>query len=192
MHRRALLAALYVYEERHPDEGETVARFRDFVAANAGCFDRSLRAGHVTGSAWLVNPAGTEVLLTHHRKLGIWVQLGGHADGDPDIFRVALREAVEESGLAGIAAVDAGLINGIFDLDIHLIPERGSEIAHLHYDVRYALHATNDTEFRVSSESRALAWVPIDALAGRAAQSALTREESIRRMALKWQTTMRA
>ena len=44
-----------------------------------GAFRRETPAGHVTGSAWLVNRAGTHVLLTHHRKLGRWLQLGGHA-----------------------------------------------------------------------------------------------------------------
>lgn len=179
MHRRALSDLLDTYAACHPDEVDTAQRFREFIVANASCFERSLTIGHVTGSAWLVDPTGAAVLLTHHMKLDIWVQLGGHADGDPDTFAVARREATEESGLLDIAAA-APAAPSIFDLDIHRIPERGSEAAHFHYDVRYAFRATNDTRFRVSSESRALAWVPINNLA------TLTREPSMLRMAEKW------
>ena len=184
MQRRPLLDALQEYGARHPGEAVTVARFRQFVTANAQCFERSLVCGHVTGSAWLVDPTGREVLLTHHMKLGIWVQLGGHADGDSDTFAVARREAEEESGLAASEAFD----RRIFDLDIHRIPARGSEPAHFHYDVRYALRATTGMGFRVSSESRALAWVRIVSLADVTTPSAFTTEASILRMALKWQT----
>ena len=195
MQRSALLAAIDAYGARHADEAHTVARFHEFVAANVQCFERTLQGGHVTGSAWLVDPAGQEVLLTHHKKLGIWVQLGGHADGDPDTFAVAHREAMEESGLVGIALAtgyrDASGGARIFDLDIHAIPARGSELAHLHYDVRYALCATNGTEFRVSSESRALAWVPVASLAAGTTPSVLTTEASIVRMALKWRAGAR-
>ena len=75
--------------------------------------------------------AGDRVLLAHHRKLGRWLQPGGHSDGDPDTLAVALREAREESGLDVQALDDA-----IFDLDLHRIPARDREPAHLHFDVR--------------------------------------------------------
>ena len=103
-------------------------------------------------------------------------------------LRARIREALEESGLSGIEAVDGQPTAEIFDLDIHPIPQRGSELAHFHYDVRYALRATNGTRFRVSSESRALAWVPIIDLTEPSAASPLTQEASILRMAIKWQT----
>ena len=102
MHRRALLEGLERYAELHRDEEATLRRFLEFVRANERCFERSLEEGHVTGSAWVADASRTRVLLTHHRKLDIWVQLGGHADGDPDVLRVALREALEESGLRGL------------------------------------------------------------------------------------------
>ena len=180
MQRQALVASIAEYGLRYPQEHITVARFAAFVAAQPRCFERSLLEGHVTGSAWLVHPDEQQVLLTHHRKLDIWVQLGGHADGDSDMLRVALREAQEESGLSNIAVVDPH----IFDLDVHLIPARSNEPAHYHYDVRYALrvvgNSVTDTCFRVSSESKALAWSTINGLA------TLTSEASMLRMALKW------
>ena len=176
MHRRALLQQLEQYATKWEHESETVERFIEFVEAHEECFERSLEVGHVTGSAWLVNAGGSHVLLTHHRKLGRWLQLGGHADGDADIKRVALREAVEESGITAVEPVS----NEIFDIDIHEIPERGDEPAHYHYDVRYAMRAVGEMDFIVSDESHDLSWVEIRSLAE------YTTEESMLRMARKW------
>ena len=164
------------YRIRWPGEAAVVARFLDFLAAHPDAFARSLAVGHVTGSAWLVDRAGARVLLTHHKKLGIWVQLGGHADGDADVFRVARREAEEESGLPELAAVS----DRIFDVDVHRIPARGAEPEHLHWDVRYAFRAPGGEAFRVSDESHELAWIDVRAL------ETVTREESMLRMARKW------
>lgn len=177
MHRQSLIDQLARYAVDHPEESETIGRFLDFVRSESDCFERSLAKGHVTGSAWIINADGTRVLLTHHRKLDRWLQLGGHADGDPDVFAVALKEAREESGLSEFEAVQ----DGIFDLDIHAIPARKNEPEHFHYDIRYLLRATGSTDYVVSDESHDLRWVPLDGVA------ALTREESMTRMVLKWQ-----
>ena len=174
MHRRTLKALLAEYRERWPQESATVARFDAFVDSHSDCFHRSCRVGHITGSAWIVDTAGERVLLAHHRKIGRWLQPGGHSDGDPDTLTVALREAREESGLDVRALDDA-----IFDIDVHRIPARDREPAHLHFDVRFLVQAEHD-RFRVSEESHALAWVPAVGL------GALTGEESVLRMARKW------
>ena len=130
-----------------------------------------------TGSAWLVSGDGQRVLLTHHRKLDRWLQLGGHADGDADLAAVALREAEEESGLRGLSLESPA----IFDLDRHWIPARGEVAGHWHYDVRYVVRAGADERFKVSAESLALAWRPV---AGIHADPAA--DGSLRRMAGKW------
>lgn len=180
MHRRPLLQALEQYHHQHPDEARLIERFTEFVRDYPDCFERSLLLGHVTGSAWVVNAPGTHVLLTHHRKLNIWVQLGGHADGDADVRRVAQREAEEESGLTQLESA----VDGIFDVDIHAIPARGEEPEHFHYDVRYAFRATGSDRFTVSEESHDLAWIPVNEIA------AYTDEESMHRMARKWLQTL--
>jgi 8-oxo-dGTP pyrophosphatase MutT (NUDIX family) len=175
VHRQPLLDQLADYAARHPDEAATVGRFVAFIRTEKDCFERSLAAGHITGSAWILSADGGQVLLTHHRKLDRWLQLGGHADGDPDVFAVALKEAREESGLHDFEA----LLDGIFDLDIHPIPARKGDPEHLHYDVRYLLRATGGTDYVVSDESHDLRWVPL------AEVPALTAEESMGRMVRK-------
>lgn len=171
-----LSAALDAYRRRWPDEAATVGHFEQLLADPLDPFVRERLAGHFTASAWLVDADGTRVLLTHHRKLDRWLQLGGHADGDRDLPRVALKEAEEESGLRSLR-----LEPGLFDLDRHWIPEHKGVPAHWHYDLRYVVRADVDEGFVVSDESHALAWRDVHALADEEGLDA-----SVRRMARKW------
>jgi len=156
-------------------EADSIERTSRFVRAHPDCFERTLHHGHVTGSAWVVDPMLQRALLTHHRKLGLWVQLGGHADGDRDVARVAMREAREESGLTTLRLVH----DTIFDVDVHEIPGRLDEPAHLHFDVRFLLLADPGEPLCLSPESRALEWCELDAL------EALGVDSSVLRMAEK-------
>ncbi|HMB38614.1 MAG TPA: NUDIX hydrolase [Wenzhouxiangellaceae bacterium] len=176
-----LSKALQDYCLRHPDEAAVVDQFRSLITNQPECFERgNFEPGHVTGSAWLVDGSGEHVLLTHHRKLDAWLQLGGHSDGDPDTAAVAGREAEEESGLA------VELISrDILDIDVHEIPARKSDPAHFHFDVRFAFVSRSGRDYVVSDESHDLAWVPVERL------RQFTTETSILRMAKKW-TELRA
>ena len=171
-----LAAALADYRRRHPGETAVAELFADLLADPGPVYERRRLAGHFTGSAWLVDGAGERVLLTHHRKLGRWLQLGGHADGDPDLARVALREAEEESGLSDLVVEPA-----IFDLDRHAIPARGGEPEHWHYDVRFVVRANGSEDFAVGEESLDLAWISVRAIAANPGA-----DEALRRMARKW------
>lgn len=157
-------------------EAEVANLFVELAADVENPLVRERLAGHFTGSAWLVNAAGTHLLMTHHRKLDRWLQLGGHADGDCNLAAVALREAEEESGLN-----DLHVDPEIFDLDRHWIPERGDVPGHWHYDVRYVVRTSGCEEFVVNDESHALAWRDIAGLLEDPAT-----ESSIARMAHKW------
>ncbi len=174
--RVPLLDALAHYGMRHPEESKVADQFRAFVASHPDCLHRELAHGHLTASAWLVDANGERALLLHHRKLGRWLQPGGHADGDADLAASALREAEEETGITGLQ-VDLH----IFDLDRHRIPERGREAEHWHYDVRYMMRAPPGASAVINHESRGMAWRDIVALA-----DDQTIDVSIRRMAHKW------
>jgi 8-oxo-dGTP pyrophosphatase MutT (NUDIX family) len=170
------LVLLESYAARHPQELDAARAFAGFARSGIDVFERTRVDGHFTASCWLVSRDGARVLLTHHRKLDRWLQLGGHADGDPDLVAVALREAHEESGLSGLL-IDAE----IFDLDAHQIPARANEPGHTHWDVRFIIRCGGDEAFALSDESHALAWVPIRTLLDDSGADA-----SLRRMAAKW------
>lgn len=164
------------YLDRCPEDADVVAHFRELLADVENPFRRERLAGHFTASAWLVDRDGARVLLTHHRKLDRWLQLGGHCDGERDLAAAALKEAFEESGLSGLAVEPS-----VFDLDRHWIPEHKGVPAHWHYDVRFVVRAGEDEAFTVSDESHDLAWRDIAALAADAGA-----DPSVRRMAGKW------
>jgi 8-oxo-dGTP pyrophosphatase MutT (NUDIX family) len=158
--RAALLEELRAYTAADAREAQMQRCMIAFVASHDDACARTLTAGHVTASAWIVDPSRTRALLTQHRKLGKWLQLGGHLEGDADVRAAALREAQEESGLRSLRFASGK----IYDLDVHAIPARGTEPAHDHHDVRFAFEADPDEPLIVSGESRRLAWVALDEL----------------------------
>ena len=185
MNTHELRLRLQRYRCQWPDESATVEAFEALLAEHdAGLADAYVRArlpGHLTASSWLVDAAGRRVLLTHHRKLGRWLQLGGHADGERDLGAVALKEAQEESGLPSLV-----LEGEVFDLDRHWIPEHKGVPGHWHYDARYVVRAHGGEDFVVSDESHALAWREIGDVEADPAM-----DESLRRMARKWLAHLR-
>ena len=132
---------------------------------------RSCVPGHLTASALVVDADGRRALLTHHRKLGRWLQLGGHCDGDANLPGVALREATEESGIEGLELEPVPI-----DVDIHTIPARKDEPEHLHLDTRFLVRAPAGAIERASEESNRLRWFT------RAEAEALETDDSVRRL----------
>jgi 8-oxo-dGTP pyrophosphatase MutT (NUDIX family) len=177
MKRAPLLALLRAHATTglEPAERQMVEEMIAFVTREPACFERSCLAGHVTGSAWVVDPAASAVVLLFHAKLERWLQPGGHADGDADVTRVARREALEETGLATLTLAQAA----IFDVDVHPIPARPGEPAHWHHDVRFLFHADRAEMPVASHESRRAQWTRLEDIA------ALTTQPSIARMARK-------
>jgi len=177
MHRKPLLELLERYRTECPDDRARADRVDRFVRAHSDCFERSCGPGHITASAWIVSADRHRFLLLRHRKLGRWLQLGGHADGDPDPLRVALREAREESGMADFEVAAPPAPGLPLDVDVHPIPARGAEPAHLHYDLRFLLIAGPGQPLVPSPECDDLRWFP------RARALELLNEPGLRRMA---------
>ena len=182
MDRVSFLAHLDAYSPFNPTEAAMRDQMRTFVTENEACFDRTFAPGHITASCWIVNIRATgerqrnQALLTWHKRLNRWLQMGGHLEpNDRSLLEASLREAREESGLQTVRPVAAA----IFDLDVHLIPERKYEHAHYHYDVRFLLEADPAEPLIVSSESRDVAWVPLAGIA------TLNADASIQRMIAK-------
>lgn len=167
---------LNAYHPASSYEQQIKERMHLFMDQYPNCFERSLEIGHFTASAWLLDKAGTHVLLMHHAKLDMWVQLGGHCDGNSNVLEVALQEAQEESGINGIEPVLAE----IFDIDIHKVPEYNGIPAHEHYDVRFLLRVNSDEQIAQNSESKELRWIPAEK------DQLPTDEPSVVRMFDKW------
>jgi 8-oxo-dGTP pyrophosphatase MutT (NUDIX family) len=131
---------------------------RLIAALGDRAFGRDPTSSHVTASAFVVSTDRRQTLLMHHTKLDIRVQPGGHCDGETDVRAVALREVMEETGLSGLTA----MMPEIFDIDLHVIPARPGEPAHLHHDIRFVLEASPGEILRPNAESRALDWIALD------------------------------
>jgi 8-oxo-dGTP pyrophosphatase MutT (NUDIX family) len=160
MHRQELLQLLNNHSTRFMDEAGFVARARAFVETNADCFHRDHWPAHVTGSAWVVSPDRSRVLMMHHRKLGQWFQPGGHADGDADILRVALRETAEETGLE---TRQVRLLHmEVFDVDVHSIAASEHDPRHEHIDIRFLVEIDDSLPVPGNDESHEVLWVRLN------------------------------
>lgn len=157
MHRHELMNLLRRHDTRFMEESGYVQRALGYIEAHEDCFYRELWPAHVTGSAWVVSPDRNRVLMMHHKKHDQWFQPGGHADGDADIVRVALREASEETG---IDLSQVTLLNlDVFDVDIHRIPAMGTEPQHEHIDIRFLVEIDDSLPVPGNDESHQVLWV---------------------------------
>lgn len=176
MQHKTLEQLLLEYAPQAQEEQNFKQEILTLLRNSPDCFERSREDGHITGSCWLLNKDESKALLMHHTKLDAWFQLGGHCDGDTDVLAVALKEAQEESGITGIEPVS----DGIFDIDIHLIPASSKHKAHYHYDVRFLLKVTSDEDVIQNNESKELRWITKES------SSLPSVNPSVQRMFNKW------
>lgn len=157
--------------ERHPcadeSEAQSVRTIVELARANPNILWSNCEAGHITGSALVIDAACQRVLLNHHKKFDRWMQFGGHPDFETEPWRVALREAREETGLTDLVFVYPAGQNATepprpFDVDAHLIAARGERPQHLHLDMRYLLVTRSPHLARATHESNAIQWFEMD------------------------------
>lgn len=154
----------------------------DLLQLSAPASRHHFEPGHLTASGFVLSPEEDALLLIFHKKLGIWVQPGGHVEAsDSSLLEAARREVEEEVGLALPADESAS----IFDLDVHVIPARKDEPQHEHFDVRYRFRSPT-RDFVRTDEVADVRWAPLSDL------EQLTADESVLRAARKLRTATRA
>ena len=142
-----------------PSDGQAL-KSRELILLLLECvpvpFSRyNFSPGHITCSGLVLAPDGERVLLVHHRRLDRWLLPGGHVEpGDPEIWDAARREVVEETG--AVLAADPAM-ETLVGMDVHAIPPKRRDPYHLHHDLLFYFQAVSE-EFRLSEESRAIAW----------------------------------
>jgi 8-oxo-dGTP pyrophosphatase MutT (NUDIX family) len=134
-------------------------------------FDRDLFSpGHFTASGFVVSPGLGSVLLIHHRRLGRWLQPGGHVDpGDVSVEDAARREIEEETGIGNLVG-----LGELVDIDVHAIPPRHDEPAHRHFDLRFG-YTTDELVVTPADEVHDARWVPFDRIASTGGDESLLR-----------------
>lgn len=154
MNTKRLYSDLACYLERYPDAQPTVDAFKAFLTDHPNGVNRSCLYGHLTGSSWVVNHDQSAFLLLHHKKLGKWIQPGGHADGNWDLRAVALKEAREETGLQSLFVVDSIPLH----ISIYNIPAYKDTPSHLHFDVCYTIQAKENETLTLCDEAHDMTW----------------------------------
>lgn len=175
MNLSAARHALFEYCPTDGREAEFRQRMLRLVELPLAASRSHFEPGHLTASAFVVSPERDAVLLIFHKKLGIWVQPGGHLEpSDATLQDAARRELAEEVGLN----LPADPERAIFDLDIHAIPARKDEPSHEHFDVRYCFQAPT-RRFERSDEVADARWAELSNI------ERLTTDESVVRAVRK-------
>lgn len=154
------ISAYVPYDEKEQVDKETMLKY---IENNEDVLTRDNNIAHFTASAWITNKDRTKVLMIHHNIYNSWAWVGGHADGDEDLFHVINKEIEEETGLTSIRP----LIDTIFGLNIVTVDahiKRGKQVnSHLHFDLEYLFEADEDLELTIKEdENSGVKWIPID------------------------------
>lgn len=166
-----LKALLRSCTPQNPQEKEDLQVMLQACELHPDVLSRSCEDGHFTASAWICDREHKRVLLVYHRIFDSWAWTGGHADGDPELLRVALREAEEETGLREFQLLNTDVLSGdekppisLEILKVKAHRRRGLFVpAHLHYNLTWLLEADATTPLRIKEdENSGVAWFLLD------------------------------
>lgn len=154
-----IIKELEQYVPFNEQEERDIAVILPLIKENADIFTRENEAFHMTSSAWIVNRDRTKVLMAYHKIYDTWAWLGGHADGETDLLKVALKEVREESGLEKLHAAD-GKIFSVETLPVSGHMKKGRYIpSHLHLNVTYLIEADENEKLSIKpDENSAVGW----------------------------------
>ncbi|RYG59105.1 MAG: NUDIX domain-containing protein [Alphaproteobacteria bacterium] len=162
MSRDQTLQLINSYKPYNHDEARNQVLISNFIRTTPQAFQRVHEfGGHVTASGLIINTAGTKVLLNKHKLIGTYMNFGGHADGDEDVFAVAKKELAEEAGIT-----NATTSGNLFDIDIHFIAphvRKGENIpGHVHYDLNWLFVVDDEAAWTISDESTDIRWFSLE------------------------------
>ena len=160
MNKQSIYKLTQNYLSKYPEDSHAL-HVLDFLDEHENFWQRDNSYGHITSSAWVVNEARNKILMTHHKKLDIWIQLGGHIEAeDNTIYEACERELREESGLKDFKL----LYNDIFDIDEHNYHASANGFPeHFHLDIRLLFQGSSEEEINFDLlESNEVAWIPIN------------------------------
>jgi 8-oxo-dGTP pyrophosphatase MutT (NUDIX family) len=167
----AARASIADYRPEDPRERGYRERMLQLLDTPAPISRNQFLPGHLTASGFVLSPEGDAVLLIFHKKLGIWVQPGGHVEAsDASLAAAARREVAEEVGLTLPFEAQAS----VFDIDIHAIPARKDEPPHEHFDVRFCFQSPTRS-IAINDEVVDARWAPLAQI------DQLTTDESVLR-----------
>jgi 8-oxo-dGTP pyrophosphatase MutT (NUDIX family) len=148
--------ALAHYRPRGDAEAADIERARAMVQTADDPWLRSIPL-HLTASALIVHPDSGQILLRWHQRQQAWLQVGGHGDpGESDPLAIALREAIEETGLADLEPWPDTQIRHVV---IVSVPTSSTEPAHQHADVRFVLATRTPDAARPEHPEAPLRWL---------------------------------
>jgi len=160
---KALIQAIENYKPYNQQEVSDKAIILKALRDSSHITTRENKDHHLTASAWLINPERTKVLMVYHNIYDSWSWMGGHADGNPDLLQVAIKEVQEESGLQEVQVVS----DQIFSLEILTVDghvRRGDYVSsHLHLNLTYLLQASEQEALAIQpDENSDVAWFDLD------------------------------
>jgi 8-oxo-dGTP pyrophosphatase MutT (NUDIX family) len=151
------------YVPSNEEEAQDKKAILQFIERNPDCLLRDNLMAHMTTSAWIVNEKHDKILMCFHNIYNSWSWIGGHADGDDNLLRVALKEAKEESGISNFKALD----DKVFSIECLYVLghyKRGKYVnCHQHLNVTYLLEANEEDTLKIKpDENKGLAWFSFD------------------------------